>query len=72
MPKYDHGIRTICGACGHDGDIDTFIVDNFGRPLPHNQVQCPACGIVVERVINDDVIQPVRVNVIGHHFMRIG
>lgn len=67
-------VGLICGACGHEGDMDTFTIDSFGHQLPPSQWQCPQCGIAVERKVNKNpkpFEQSVQVVVIGQHFLRM-
>lgn len=37
------GVGMTCGACGHFGDLPTFISTPIFGDLPRNQFQCPAC-----------------------------
>lgn len=72
MITNEYGIGVICGACGHEDDMDLFIVDSFGHPLPYSQFQCPECGVAVERILEGErTFEPVKIQVIGHHFMRV-
>lgn len=34
----------ICGACGHQADLDDFCRTAIGGELPKHTYQCPACS----------------------------
>lgn len=50
-----------CGACGYSGPYRLFI-ESFGKPLVHNQFQCPECQCAwqIQRIQNRNEIRILR------------
>jgi hypothetical protein len=45
-------MNITCGRCFHEGDLDTFTATPIYGDLPPNTVQCPACGIAIEKRVS--------------------